>query len=371
MPRLTVPVLLVVLVAAAVFFGHNVWAPPVPPAPVPQVRALAPACPTPPPFKANTTYIFTGCELVPPGGYFIPSGVTIDGGQWLDPNVSPCPYTRCSPGSHRGRPAFTVEGAGVTLEHLSITGANRGGYHSSLAFNSAIESLGVSGLTITDVVISHPFGDGITADPLRSGRGHNSIVASTTDLIVNGLIVDAAGRQSIALVSVDHASLSNLSLGTAAFDSLDFEADTGGEGTENVTVDGGTGIQPVNISSNGPHTGPLTFSAFNVTGTAGAAVNIRNLTGKPDHGQILFNGDRLRCGASSETACLQIVGGDVLVEHCTLAIGFPHDALKERVYAAGDHSMLTFGDTSVTGVHAAGTHDATSTVINPIGLLGP
>jgi hypothetical protein len=254
---------------------------------------------------------------------------------------------------------------------MTVAGVNRGSYKAGLAFNSAIEVEGTQGITIDNVTTSHTYGDGVTIDPLRSGKGRNSIVSPTEDLTVNGLTVDAAGRQAIALVSVDHATLSHLTLGTAAFESLDFEADTAGEGTENVTVTGGTGIKPINISSNGPATGPLTFNDFNVTGTAGAAVNVRNLTGKPDRGQIVFNGDSLRCGASSETACLQIVGGDVLVEHSMLTIGFPKDQLKERVFAAADHSTLTFVATTVAGIHAQGTHDSTSTVVNPVGRIGP
>jgi hypothetical protein len=325
---------------------------------------FVPGCAPAPVLHSGETFIGTGCYATAGLTLRHLTDVVVDGGTWIDPSRNP--GNTHGHGTAAGRPTFRlVGGSHITFENMKIKGMNRGGYHARLAFQSAIESEGTAQLTVSNVTVSHVFGDCLTLDPLRSGHGDNGIVRATTALHVNHFSGSACGRQGIALVSVKGAALHDVHIGTTGFESLDFEADTTGEGAEDVSVEGGSGIAPINISSDGRATGPITVDDFEVTGRAGDGIRIHNTTGRPDHGPITFDGDFIRCGASIYTSCFELHGASALtIANTTARLGFRHDALRESVYAASAHSHVLFQELKVSGFysHRIGRYDSTSTV---------
>jgi hypothetical protein len=325
---------------------------------------LVPGCAPAPVLRSGETFVGTGCYGTAGLTLRRLTDVVVDGGTWIDPSRDP--GDSHGHGTAAGRPTFRlIGGSDITFENMKIKGVNRGGYHARLAFQSAIESEGTAQLTVSNVTVSHVFGDCLTLDPLRSGHGDNGIVRATTALTVDHFRGTACGRQGIALVSVKGAALSDVRIGTTGFESLDFEADTVGEGAEDVTVGGGSAVAPVNISSDGRATGPITIDGFAITGRAGDGIRVRNTTGRPDHGPLTFDGDFIRCGASAYTSCFQLHGASALtVEDTDARLGFRHDTLREAVYDATAHSHVVLRDVRISGFYARriGKHDSTSTV---------
>ncbi len=354
----------VLAVGAIVIVGHTVWHASTP-APAPKL--IAPLCPTPGPFVAGQTYTLTGCQTVPPGGFSIPSGVTINGGAFLDSNNKQCPYPRCAPGTNRGRPAFTVRGSGATLENLSITGANVGGYHDKLAFNAGVELEGSAGTTISNVHVGHVFGDCLNLEPLRGAA--SSIISTVTGLTVTAFSGSACGRNGLTCASVNGATFTGLTIGSNGQDPIDCEADqTHGEGAKNLTITGGAWNGLFAVNAGGESTGPITVTGLvmSVSGS-GDMLQVKNRDGSKPAGAITFAGSTLRCTASQYVGCLQLDGATVVMSKDTMQIGYP-GARRTAVYHATDGTTLTFTGTTVAGDFKAGTHDATSTVTNPIGI---
>ncbi|HTT86024.1 MAG TPA: hypothetical protein VMF60_01535 [Acidimicrobiales bacterium] len=288
--------------------------------------------------------------------------VTITGGTWDDPNTDP--GKGYGGGTGAGRPAFeVVGGTDVTVEDLSIVGANRGGYHSRLAFNGGVETEGTSDLTVSDVKVSHVFGDCLTLDPLRSGAGTNGIVAPVRGLTVDGFSGTACGRQGISLASVDGAVLHDVSIGSTGFDSFDAEADQSGrEGVRDLTLDGCAFSGLFAITAGGGATGPITVTDCTMSGTgSGDVLMVRNTSGVPDAGAITLSDDTLRCGASVYVSCFQLAGAsDVMVEKSTVTIGYRHDAIHEAAYHLSGATHVTFVDDTVAGFGRMGTVGAGS-----------
>lgn len=285
------------------------------------------------------------------------TGVTFNGGTWDDPNTSP--GKAYGGGVGLGRPAFNiVSGTNITLENLSITGVNRGGYQEKLAFNGGIETEGTAGLTLTNVTVAHVFGDCLTLAPLRSETGTNFIVAPVRDLTVNGFSGTACGRQGITLASVNGASMTNVTIGTTGFDPFDAEADQSDrEGAKNVTVSQCSFSGVVAIAAGGGATGPITFSHCTMNKAGSGDVLLVNNTSahQPDAGAITFSDDSLRCGSSIYVSCFQLSGAtNVIVQDTTLTIGF-ESATHESVYTVGDNSHIAFTDDVVTGYGHVGT----------------
>jgi hypothetical protein len=291
------------------------------------------------------------------------SGVTITGGAWDDPNTSP--GQAYGGGEGNGRPAFDIIGGDdITLENLSIVGANRGGYRWSLAFNGGIETQGTAGLTVSNVKVSHVFGDCLTLEPLRSGTGQNNIVAPVRDLTVDRFTGTACGRQGIGLVSVNGATFTDITIGTTGFDPFDAEADQPDkEGAKNVTVTGCSFSGLIAISGGGGATGPITFSDCTMKGTgSGDVVVVRNTSGGADAGAITFADDTLRCGASAYVSCFQIGGAsDIVVQNSTVTIGYPKDTLLESAYSLSDDTHITFADDIMKGFGRLGNTSTGST----------
>ena len=354
----------IVIIGGAVVIGHSTWHT----SPPPKVNTVAPpVCPTPPPFQSNQTYTFSGCLTVPPTGYTLRglTNVSIIGGLWVDSNTNPCPFTKCGGGSALGRAAFTVlDGSGVTFNDLTINGANVGGFHYHLADNAGINVEGTAGVTISHVSISHVFGDALTLGALYQGVNPHVTTTPVTNAVVTSFTANAAGRQGIAAVDVNGLTASNLTIGSTGYESLDFEADTLGIGARNVTVTGAQLVAPINISSAGASTGPITISNASVTGAAGDAVNVKNLNGTPYAGPLTFTADSFRCGSSAYEACLNLHGANAItVSNSAFRLGF-NNQLRGKLYAASGGTHLTLTTNTVTGfvIKTTGSHDSTSTV---------
>ena len=293
-----------------------------------------------------------------------PAGLTIDGGTFEDPNTTPPGGGRG--GSRRGHPVFEAQGGtALALENMKISGAHKGwSYRPSLAFMSGIELNGTSDVTIANVAIAHTFGDGINLEPLRGGVDYRSgkIVQPVQGLTITNVSIRGAGRQGITAASVDGANISNVKITGVAFNAFDFEADQRNEGAKNVLIDGCT-FSGINISMQGPATGPITMQNCTMPKTnRGDAVRIDNTGGKPLSGPIVLSHDVLRCAASVYVSCLQLGGAsDLTLEHSTVTIGFHRDTIHESAYTVSNGSHVTFADDNVRGFGRVGTTRPNST----------
>jgi hypothetical protein len=312
---------------------------------------------------------------VPPGGFWLDNNlndntdITIDGGIWLDTNNQRCAL-KCAQGSNQGRAAFTViGGANVTFENMTIYGANQGGETLSLESNSGIEAVGTTGLTLSDVAISHVFGDCLALDTQVPNDEDLGKVANT-DVTVNGFSAAACGMQGISLVDVNGFTARGLNIGSTAEDSFEVETDFNGVGAENIDIEScenpspadpnANGIQgQVMIDAKGTRTSNITIDNCALdTGKNGYGVWVKNRAASPSVNPIdlSMQNDSVNCGSAPE-ACLEIHGGDVSVSDSSIAVGYLAHQMPELVYRANDQSSITLTNDTVTGYAAKGFGD--------------
>ena len=221
---------------------------------------------------------------VPPGACYLINeglqlvglqGLTVSGGTWED-ETTPPPGT--SPKVNNAE-FWLVGGSDITLENMTITGANPGGYYEPGAFMAGIRSDGVLGLNIENVLIAHTYGDGIELNALRGAQDDSGTILDTTNTVtISNVHIDGPGRQGITLDSVDHALISSVRLDHVGQNVFDVEADQGNEGAANVTIDGCTAGQ-------GNH------GLFFANGGAGGAYWTRNITVENCTMEAIQNGD--------------------------------------------------------------------------------
>lgn len=308
-----------------------------------------------------------------------PQGLTVYGGEYRSAAV---------PSDQKGQPAsanrhavFTVIGGShVTLESMQIEGANSGGYHPRLAFAAGINFEGTANAVVRGVTISHTFGDGITLAPLRGGANHNSgmIVAPTTDVTVDGVTVDGAGRQGLTFASVEGAQVSDLIVKNVGLDTFDFEGDQTGEGASNVTIDGclasGGAIFFANGgASNAASTHDITVEhcTMAVPQAGSAILVVRHGIGgkaKRQRGPFVFKSDVLRCGASAYVGCVQLHGANVTISDSHLL--FPSGSVHEAVYGLSG-ATAAFQRDVVQGYGRTGSASGKSRVHISGGLWTP
>jgi hypothetical protein len=159
---------------------------------------------------------------VPAAGFNLKGlqNVTIDGGTWVDANVSS--GNTHGHGSAKGRPAFNIiGGSGITLENMSIVGADNGGYVPNMAFNAAINAEGTSNLTVSGVGVSHVFGDCLTLGARYQGVNPHVTVTPDAAVTVTDFTGNDCGRQGISPVAVRGLTASNVTIGATGFNSLD------------------------------------------------------------------------------------------------------------------------------------------------------
>ncbi|HVC71042.1 MAG TPA: hypothetical protein VNC61_12375 [Acidimicrobiales bacterium] len=322
---------------------------------------------------------------IPPGacyqvdeGLFLkfPTDLTINGGTYE--NLSAAPVTSGGSGTQRGNPVFNVlGGSDLTLENMTISGANPGGYNAKMAFAAGIVLQGTQHATIENIDINHTYGDGITLNPLRNAANHKGpvIVAATADATIDNVVITGPGRMGIAFVSVDGAAVSSVTIDDVGLDTFDVEADQADEGSRNVTIDGctastsGKGDFFANGgSSSGKATGDITVeNCTEEQPQNGTAIWVRRSgTGLTNRGPFLFDNDTIACGTSILVACVIDSGGTVTIQDSTLTFP-PGTPPNELVYEADTSAVLTFSDDTVSGYGLTadgypGTADTTSTV---------
>jgi hypothetical protein len=316
---------------------------------------------------SNTTVDLKGaCYQVDAGiTITLQQGLIIENGTFRDFNVSP--GNTHGHGTARGHPVFNViGGSNIGFENLRFVGVNRGGYHPQLAFQAAIEIQGTIGVTLSQLRIRRVFGDGINLEPLRGSADHKSgqILNPTENVTISNVSIGVAGRQGITLASVNGVNVTNVTMTGIAMDAYDFEADQNNEGAKNVVINGCSYSKLLNISMQGPETGPITIeNCIMPLAGSGWAVNIDNKNGKPDAGPIVFDHDIFNCGASVYVACFEFKGAsNVTVENSSTTIGFPGDQTKEHAYSALGNTHVLFNNDEVSGYGDPGPIDATSTV---------
>ncbi len=330
----------------------------------PAYAGTLPAANAPTPtFTSDTTFTAPAGAIyeVPRHGFNLTDlqNVTIDGGTWVDPNTSPGDTN--GHGAALGRAGFDiVGGSGITLENMSIVGANfSGGYYAKLASNAAINADGTAHLTVSGVNVAHVFGDCLTLGAWYQGYDPNVTVTPDTNATVTNFEGDVCGRQGIALVDLNGLTASNVTIGATGFESLDFESDTVGIGTKNATVTNCSLAKPVNISAAGRQSGKITISDCTIGNRpTGEAVIASNLNGSTPYGPIVFDNDTFACAASVYVSCFQLSGFDVTVENSSATVGTPD--VPEQVYAVNGASTVAFNNDDVSGYFA-----------KPVGTSGP
>jgi hypothetical protein len=294
-------------------------------------------------------------------------GLTISGGTWKDART---PVVGSSPTEMT--PVFwLVGGSGVTLENLTITGVNPGGYVASGAFAAGIRSDGVIGLNVNNVAVDDVYGDGVELAPLRAaGDISNVIVNPSENVSITKVSIVGAGRQGITLASVTGATISSVSLKHIGLTVFDFEADQWNEGALNVTINGctvgggngGLFFANAGLSGGASHTGNIMVENCTMeTADAGDAVleQTPQLEPRP-RGPITFVNDSLQCGSSIYVACVMATDANMAIDNSTLVM--PQGTVHEDVYRAAEGSVLGFSTDAVSGYGQQGTADSSSSV---------
>jgi hypothetical protein len=298
-----------------------------------------------------------------------PVGLTIDGGTYRNTTT-----VKGSSGTGKGRATFTVVGGSqVTIEDLTIEGANPGAYHPALAFEAGIALQGTAHSVVRNVAIDNVYGDGISLDPLRGGNHHMSgtILTPTTDLTINRVVITGSGRQGISLASVDSANIDDVALSNVGIDTFDVEADQANEGAQNVTIDGctsstwnGGSFFANGGAGSGSRTGNIVVENCQMLHPQGGdAVLVKNIPHATEpRGPITFSQDTLWCGESVYVGCLELNNATVSVTQSVIRFT-KKSTVHENVYDAGNASRLALMSDSVQGWKNLGQGRATSTIL--------
>jgi len=287
-------------------------------------------------------------------------GLSITGGTWKSINPrAQNPFfwlasrDICTNGPCDGHGPWvrSVPCTNISLSNMKVIGAEARakGYQANGSF---VRSDGVVGLTIRNVTVRHPTGDGLNLEPLRAPAGSGNIVHGTEEVRVTNFSVDSPGRVGIAPVSVNRAVFTNVRVTNPGHEAWDFEADQGNEGARHVVVKGFHGACGVVISANALFTGPITMSGCRMNGYGASQVLfIRSLTGAAFAGPITFKHVAWRChGAGSGHACLSLQGaGGLVVQNSTITMTHP-----APVYVAQANSSVRFLGDHVSGYTTPG-----------------
>ncbi len=297
-----------------------------------------------------------------------PHRLTVDGGTFENTTK-----VETFAGNGIGRATFTVVGGSqMTFEDLTIKGANPGGYHPALAFDAGIELEGTAHADIRNVAVERVYGDGISLDPLRGASDHMSgtILAATTDVAIDTVVITGSGRQGITLASVDGADIDNVALSHVGIDTFDVEADQANEGAQNVVIDGCTSSSSNGGSffanggaGNGRQTGGIVVENCRMLDPQGGdAVLVDDIPGGGERrGPFTFSRDTLWCGASDYVGCFQLNGATVSVTQSHIRFA-GRSTVHESLYNDGAASSLTLVGDFVRGCQNLGGSAAGSTV---------
>jgi hypothetical protein len=320
---------------------------------------------------ADTTVVMHpgACYLVDEGVKLKnPQGLTVSGGEF---KMDAVPQDqRGKSNRNKGQPVFwLIGGSHVAFESMHIVGANQGGFHWHLAFEAAIRSDGVDGLSVSNVTVSGVYGDGVELNVLRGDHDNSGkIIRPTKDVTITHVTIGDAGRIGISMSGVSDVSVSDAHFSNIGLDDFDLEADQGNEGAKNVTVDGCTanGAKAALFASGGLGEGELT-SNINVENCTmykaqgGFAIYVKTpRKSNAPKGPITFTNDHFICGHSVYVACVDVTAGIVTISHSSLVVAPAFD--KERMYTARRGSTIVFDDVTAKGYGKAGRADRTSTV---------
>jgi hypothetical protein len=264
-----------------------------------------------------------------------------------------------------------VGGTNMTFENMTIHGPNVNViWDPQRAFQSGIELQGTGESNITNVRITDVFGDGITLAPLRGEADHNSgvIIRPVTNLTIDKVWIDGAGRQGISPVSVLNATMTDITMHHVKMNAFDFEADQGNEGAENVTINGCT-LDDVsslaNINENATFTGPITIENCDMaTLDGGTAVYVRSSKDSNENGQVTFEADTIKCQDRAPVACLQLKDAENVAfsDSSITFVAGDKELATEAVFDANVKTHAVFNNDVVTGYGTRGTVEDHSTV---------
>ena len=284
------------------------------------------------------TFNGTGCYNVP-NGIRITQSVTINGGIYNDPTTTVGKVFR---------PIIEVRGASnVTLANLTVNGANTANklYQASLVNEAGIDLKNTTNVVIRNVITNSTFGDGLelwTTGPTFKNPN--------TNVTVDGLTVNRAGRNALTPADVTASSFTNMHLNSWGLTAVDFESDITGVGAGNLTFSnstwGGTFLQET-------FTGPVTFSNIVMSNT------IFLFARHPVIFPITFNGGSLAIGKKSNQVGVTARGPTGATFN---GVTFTRTGTKNKspMWTATGGSTLRFNQSTL--VFPLGINDTASTV---------
>jgi hypothetical protein len=286
-------------------------------------------------------------------------GLTINGnGSTLESlNATPRPAHRPA---DDGAPTIDIlGGANVTIENLTIVGADEtDSLVAALVGQAGIHVQGTQGLTIRNVTTRNTFGDGLTIAPELAPYPYQL----ATGVSVSDFTVDGSGRQGITPVGLDGATFSAINVSHTAQRSIDFEADSGADAARNVTISGCTYDQGIAFSMPGSNLGPVTFDNC-VSTNPGSAPDVVSSSPGP---LLEYVGGSFVChnrSPANASSCVADNGGNLLIAGTTIGFATPAPGFPttDHVYEARNGAQLGFLWDTVSGYAVpVGTSDATS-----------
>jgi hypothetical protein len=246
----------------------------------------------------------------------------------------------------------------VTVENVHVLGANvDGSYHRHLVNNAGIDVLSSDQVTLTNIVSTDTFGDGLelwTNWP-TSGRPDTSVH-------VNGYTVIRAGRYGFTPAYVKYSTFNNVHVASAADAAWDFESDTAGTGSGYITITNCSVYTHTETAFNIIEglSGPVSFS--NCTGSG----HINFKPGGPSAPVTISNStiDLPRTDPGTPPAGIFDQGGTLTLNNDTFNRLAGTSPLTGPAWRAVGHATLIINQSTVA--KPLGTNAATSTVtVNP------
>jgi hypothetical protein len=141
---------------------------------------------------------------------------------------------------HRAHWRF-VGGANNTLRHMTIVGANPspGNYTPSRQWQHGVDLRGVAGMTIEDVTIIQPYGDGVYV-----GKSITSHTWSS-DVTIRNSIIRGTNRQGVAVVAGNGVWIQRNTIRSTTLNAVDIEPNGARYGAQTIAIVGNTIIAPV------------------------------------------------------------------------------------------------------------------------------
>jgi len=304
--------------------------------------------------------------------YLLASGLTLTGPKQI--SLSGGHFVEQRPGTANGRAALrVVGGSDVTISGLEVVGPDLDhSFRPRRAFEAGVELDGTSRALLTHVKVSDVYGDGVTLDPFPlGGTAKGAPVRPCRDVTVEDSTIDGAGRQGVALVSADHVLVRRVRIARVALDTIDLEADVGGEAQHDVWIDGVTlgpgnkGIFFANAGSGQAGTGRIFVEHCRMDGPQmGTAILVQAPPGWR-RGPYVFWDNHLWAGSSTTAAAVELHG----VAEATLwgnTIEFPRGAQAEKAMHVSASARVVAQYNSFVGARGLGARHKVSYLHNSL-----